>query len=187
MLGRTPLLYAISRDAVRSVALLLGHDARVDAVDKQGSTVLHYAARYGGLKILRLLAAEKGVALRGLDVMARDKNGNTAMQVFREHRSVWASDEEVEAFQKMMASAATARLSLAHQHVVGLDKEDLDSSDVEQFFTAASSMEASSMENSLENLRELDVARGMGRPKGKGKEADSGGWASMVGRILSRG
>ena len=148
--GRTPLLYAIFRDAPASVSLLLDNDARTEVTDKHGSTILHYAARYGTLRILRLLDGN----VRGVDTRARDKDGFTATQVFSHHRMRAPGLEETSAFHRLLANAA--KLTRVHARMPGwAGGEDWESSGAEQFFTAASSLEASlgsSLDNSVEDL-----------------------------------
>ncbi|EON98965.1 putative ankyrin repeat protein [Phaeoacremonium minimum UCRPA7] len=156
--GRTPLLFAIFRESVKCVGLLLAHDARTDAVDKHNSTILHYAARFGTLEILQLL--RDGV--HGVDVCARDKDGNTALDIFTNHRPKAPSPEESFTFKQLLEKSVLPKLTQPVIVPVLLSTEDGENSDLEQFFTAASSMEASrvnSLENSVEDIRTIDAER----------------------------
>ncbi|GMF20546.1 unnamed protein product [Phytophthora lilii] len=70
-----PLLDAARADLPDMMKVLLAHGADAEARDPVGSSALHIAAKYGALRVLRVL---RGTSLRE-DVDAADSLGNTAL------------------------------------------------------------------------------------------------------------
>ena len=67
------LLKAVSKENIKALAELIEQGADVNAVDKDGYTLLIQASIYGYTKSAQFLIA------KGADVFARDKDGNTAL------------------------------------------------------------------------------------------------------------
>jgi ankyrin repeat protein len=76
----TPLMIAAAHSHLNAVRFLIGSGASVNAVDKFGSTCLHYAARSGSLPIVHLLLAA------GADAAVINKHGKTPADAAHGHR-----------------------------------------------------------------------------------------------------
>ena len=84
---RTALLVAAHCGNEAVVDLLIRKNARLDAVDKSGSTALHLAASRGHCRVLELLLLSKGT-----DVEARDSKGRTALWTAAERGEAEATE-----------------------------------------------------------------------------------------------
>uniref|UniRef100_A0A0G4GDE0 Uncharacterized protein n=1 Tax=Chromera velia CCMP2878 TaxID=1169474 RepID=A0A0G4GDE0_9ALVE len=77
--GRTPLFCTVipsrgtNSDNVAVAECLLSRGADANVRDRQGCSVLHLAAYYGAVRVLRLLME------RGTDINARDREGNSVL------------------------------------------------------------------------------------------------------------
>jgi len=72
---------AISRDDRKLLELLLAQGMSVNAVDGEGSTLLHMAVYQGNRSLSELLIS------RGSDVNARDRNGRTPLHIASQNRN----------------------------------------------------------------------------------------------------
>ncbi|KAM0431447.1 hypothetical protein ACHAPT_005424 [Fusarium lateritium] len=122
--GITPLLMAVGFNAHQGQAMLLRLGADY-MCDSQGTTILHAAAESGDEKTLETLAT---FGLKGLDVMARDKNGLTAREQF-EAREQPVTAEVRLAFYRLMEVVGSNSSSVG-------DGQDSGSSD-EEFVDAS--------------------------------------------------
>jgi hypothetical protein len=133
-LGRTPLLLAIYWNSHEVLALLLSKNARTDVTDTRKCTILYYAARFGDAQTLGILSE---VAILGISPDCTDFEGRTPLEAFNQDRpSFIIEDEEVagknkETFEHFLRSV---KMNLFF---------DSDRSDIDTFFDAASSLEAS--------------------------------------------
>ena len=71
-LGRTALLFAVQLGRTSFVHKLVAAGAKVDVVDVNGDTAVHYAVRRGNIAVLNAMIAKN-------DVNARNKAGQTAL------------------------------------------------------------------------------------------------------------
>ena len=76
----TPLMIAAAHSHLNAVRFLIESGASVNAVDKFGSTCLHYAARSGSFPIVHLLLAA------GADAAVINKHGKTPADAAHSHR-----------------------------------------------------------------------------------------------------
>ena len=178
--GRTPLLYALFRGSVNSVSHLLDNDAHTDVVDNDHRNILHYAALYGSIQMLELLSA---ASITHVDISAKDKAGRSPLTTFTELRQPHASAEESKAFHRLLASVKNAQL---HEKELKrrFTDESINSSEVEMFFSAAASLEASlpnSMENSMDELKPIPDATVKEQERSKWKPWLGGQW--LMGKI----
>jgi len=97
----TPLMTAAFKCHYNAVRLLIGAGADVNAVDKFGSSALHYAARSGTLPIVRLLI------VAGADDAPLNKHGKTPLDLSRA-----AAASHVSTFLEMLAKAEDSTASL---------------------------------------------------------------------------
>lgn len=84
---RTALLVAAHCGNEAVVDLLTRKNARLDAVDKSGSTALHLAASRGHCRVLELLLLSKGI-----NIEARDSKGRTALWIAAERGEAEATE-----------------------------------------------------------------------------------------------
>ena len=97
--GDTPLMDSVSHYSHDSVDLLLRLPYNYLLVNNKGSTVLHYAAKYPNASMLQVLARHD---LSGLDPLAKQKDGLTAMEIFEQTEA--KSDALVQAFNELLRS-----------------------------------------------------------------------------------
>ncbi|OQV00430.1 Ankyrin repeat-containing protein [Cladophialophora immunda] len=76
--GTTPLQGGVTNNSHDSVSELLTHKFDTGALDKAGRSVLHYAALFADVPMLRLLACAR---MYGLDPTVRDKQGHMAAEL----------------------------------------------------------------------------------------------------------
>jgi hypothetical protein len=113
--------------------LLLAKGARTDIVDARKMGVLHYAAKFGDIKTIRILA-EAGIG--GVDPDRRDQEGRTPMEVFDELRPHCLAEDPT-----TLAKSREAFNDL----LTGLNPlgcQESNSSELDIFFDALSSLEA---------------------------------------------
>lgn len=82
-LGRSSLHLSIYWNRHDIVRLLLARGASTSVVAYDGSTILHYAAKFGDARTLSILET---AGIRGLSPECRDKAGKTALEVFDDLR-----------------------------------------------------------------------------------------------------
>ncbi|KAF7555380.1 hypothetical protein G7Z17_g2213 [Cylindrodendrum hubeiense] len=98
--GRTPLLMAISYNRLDSVKMLLKQGADAATVDDEGKSVLHLAARYSSVGIMKALKqtidemAEN--VLSSPDLNQADCEGNTGEDYFFSYRKEYYHGEAAE-------------------------------------------------------------------------------------------
>ena len=113
---------------------MLSKNARTDVIDTRKCSILHYAARFGDATTLELLSE---VTISGISPEYTDIDGRTPLEAFDLDRPSYViEDAEVaaknrETFQRLLRSV---KLNLYF---------DSDQSDLDTFFDAASSLEAS--------------------------------------------
>lgn len=78
--NRTPLMFTTMFGAEESVANLIEKGAKLEEVDQNGLTALHWAARYGKESCLRVLLQ------KGADIDAQDKFGSTPLMLAAENK-----------------------------------------------------------------------------------------------------
>lgn len=113
--GNTPLLHAIRSGNTGAVAILVRMGSILSVVNNENAGVLHYAAAYGSVDIMRLLMAAN---IRGVDVRSRDLHGRTPEDYFSALRPQTFSprtitSEEAQTFRDLTASAIPEHLSSA--------------------------------------------------------------------------
>ncbi|PVH85376.1 ankyrin [Cadophora sp. DSE1049] len=134
VLGRTPLHLAIYWNSHEVLSLLLSKNARTDVIDTRKCSVLHYAGRFGDATTLDLLSE---VAISGISPEYTDIDGRTPLEAFDLDRPSYVIEDAESAarnrdtFQRLLHSI---KLNLYF---------DSDQSDLDIFFDAASSLEAS--------------------------------------------
>ena len=101
-LARSTFLTAIYWKSHHVIPVLLAHGARMDVLDANGSSVLHYAAKFGDLRTLAALAQ---VDLGRLNTEAKDGAGLTPWQAFECRRERFVHEDEA----TMAGSQATFR------------------------------------------------------------------------------
>jgi hypothetical protein len=74
----TPLQGGVVNNANDSVLVLLTHKFNHAALEKAGRSVLHYAALFADMAMLRRLGRAR---MRGLDPRLRDQQGHTAAEL----------------------------------------------------------------------------------------------------------
>ncbi len=175
--GATPLLKAISASQPAMINILVREGARFDIFDACGRGVLHYAAAYSDNETLHLLAS---IGIYGVDVDARDADGLTARDIFRDLRDESyvrpnraPFEDESEAFEALLASVNQPRV----EELLGVDTEgesnpeeaESDSSadgeaggDSEIFFDATERLEGRSEEMITTGKGETSVCSGHG-------------------------
>lgn len=79
VLGRTPLFIALYWNCHDVLLLLLRNHARLDVVDGNRMTVLHYAAKYADTESLRILSSE---SITGVSPHMRDFQNYTPPETF---------------------------------------------------------------------------------------------------------
>lgn len=94
------------------VRLLLARGASTSAVDDDGMTILHYAAKFGDARTLTILET---AGITGLSPECRDKDDRTALEIFDDLRPTClkeSSDTFMRSraqFESMLARITTAR------------------------------------------------------------------------------
>ncbi|KAL9115353.1 MAG: hypothetical protein Q9227_000674 [Pyrenula ochraceoflavens] len=140
VLDRPPILIAIYWNHHDVLQLLLHRGARVDVMDRTKMTVIHYAAKFGNSRTIALLDE---VRINGVSTDCRSSDGRTPLETFDEIRVVsedeGARTECRDAFEKLIKGIESQRYL------------DCDADDLDMFFDAASSLEAS-LEGSIESL-----------------------------------
>ena len=101
----TPLMIAAAHSHLNAVRFLIGSGASVNAVDKFGSTCLHYAARSGSFPIVHLLLAA------GADAAVINKHGKTPADAAHSHRHT-----RIITLLQALAKAEDAKASLDVDH-----------------------------------------------------------------------
>lgn len=79
VLGRTPLFTALYWNCHDVLQLLLRNHARLDVVDNNRMTVLHYAAKYADADSLRILSSEE---ITGISPHMKDFQNHTPLEIF---------------------------------------------------------------------------------------------------------
>ncbi|MCJ1389511.1 Ankyrin-2 [Xylographa bjoerkii] len=97
--GDTALMQSLYCSADNITQSLLRRGATYTTVNKNSDTILHHAARSGGLEIIQILQA---AGLRGLDTEAVNKQKKTPLQLARERENV--PDGFVARFQELLAA-----------------------------------------------------------------------------------
>jgi ankyrin repeat protein len=133
-LARTPLLLSIYWNAHEMISLLLQSGARCDAADLRNWTMLHYAARFGDLCTLRLLAEGNLITV---DAETQDEDGHTAWDVFAKFRRACVIEDE--ATERLSSDVFKALCYPLQQVLV----EEVDDSELETFWDASSTFAAS--------------------------------------------
>ncbi|CZR65807.1 uncharacterized protein PAC_15707 [Phialocephala subalpina] len=159
--GKTALFNAIKHGSPKSALLLLDHNARADTVTNHGCTILHHAAQHADLRCLEVLLRAR---LTGINIDAKDNDGNTAAWTFKHLWPVVPTVEEQRAFDLLVASVKPTQPQ-EHSSRSLLEEDDSDI-EIQKFFSAAASLEAS-LENSLENsIGDLKSTPGRGPTMG---------------------
>ena len=123
----TPLMIAAAHSHLNAVRFLIESGASVNAVDKFGSTCLHYAARSGSLPIVNLLLTA------GADAALINKHGKSPADAALAHGHTRIVTSFVTLFQAL-AKAEDAKASLdvdhpsnqAGDHLLNEDSLDVD-------------------------------------------------------------
>ena len=133
---RCLLLNAIYWNSYKVIPLLLARGARTDYKDANGGTLLHHAARFGGLETLQILAQSR---IGYIDSNIKDAKGFTAIDAFNSS-SARCSPEEgatrdlaVQLFGRILGNATSGTShgtplvqELSHGRVEELDGSDED-------------------------------------------------------------
>lgn len=95
--GMTLLMMAIYFQNAEIVSQLLQRSKSYRHADNDGRTILHYAAAWPNVHVLRVMKSHE---LGGVNSQARTKNGHTAVQIFQkcQHRvneNDWKETEEI--------------------------------------------------------------------------------------------
>lgn len=108
-LGGTPLMWACAQEDAQAAALLIQHEANINAIDRQGDPVINWAAYYGHPKVLALLVS-KNIDLSvhskhgdAADVLLRLWHTDTLLQIFRGTTLHQAIPQETEAYFELAA------------------------------------------------------------------------------------
>ena len=101
--GLTALMISIERGSHGCLRALLAHGADHLLKDKNGSSILHLAARSGDTTTVGILLR---YALRRLDVTARDSEGKTALALAKEHTD--ADPQWLASFRELLDKLAAA-------------------------------------------------------------------------------
>jgi ankyrin repeat protein len=134
VLNRSPLLLTIYWNNHEVMSLLLARKARTDIVDARKMTILHYVAKFGDAKTLRILS-EAGI--EGVSPDCRNMEGRTPMEVFDELRPSCLVEDSI-----MLAKSRVAFENLLMSlHPPG--SQEPTSSEPDIFFDALSSLEIS--------------------------------------------
>lgn len=140
--GTTPLQGGVNNNAHNSVSVLLAHKFDHAALDKAGRSVLHYAALFADVPMLKLLARAR---MRGLDPTRRDKQGQTASELAHQRRSAETKKAPVmelevidweTAFAELLLSVSVSLRSKTSTVSMGLESEKSDSEDAASFHSA---------------------------------------------------
>ena len=134
--GRSPLHIAIYWNNHGIISLLLNQSARLDVVDDFGMSLLHYAAKFGDTKTLRILIRVGDSIRTAVGADYRNRSGQTPRQIFDEVRLDYLAEDEKTrevsrlAFEQLLGSAGVEE---------GYDSPVSEDDDV--FFDAMSSPE----------------------------------------------
>ena len=104
--GDSPLFLSILGKCPNTTQFLVEAGANLGLRNRLGQTILHYAARYGTEATLRALGSR---GLSGLDVYARDKDGKTAEELFKQDNH--EGDSATEAFFALIEMAQSSRMA----------------------------------------------------------------------------
>jgi ankyrin repeat protein len=130
---RTPLLISIYWNHHDMIQLLLDKGASTDIADSNKSTLLHYAAKFGDEKTLRILTKAR---LQATSTESRDSDGRMPKDVFEDLRPSYL-EEDLELFAR-----SKSLFENLLQTVDSMGYQDL-GSPTDLWFDAASSLEAS--------------------------------------------
>ncbi|KAF2146704.1 uncharacterized protein K452DRAFT_355170 [Aplosporella prunicola CBS 121167] len=125
--GRTPLVFAVQRNNLDCVDLLLSFGADYTVRDKKGRTILHHAAEKGDASLLDNLAAH---GLSGIDTEARNKQGDTALDYYNSLAEALEFDQDkTDAFYRLWEKVTSTSSDDAEAPIIELsdDTDDTDS------------------------------------------------------------
>jgi ankyrin repeat protein len=88
----SPLQWAIQKNSVKAVEILIGYYANINRIDSEGKTALHWACILGRLEIVRLLINQKNI-----DLDIKDHAGKVAYKYAKKE------DIEMAFLEKMLA------------------------------------------------------------------------------------
>ena len=94
VIGRTPLLLAIYWNHHNIIQLLLESGARLDVVDDNAMTVIHYIAKFGDRETLRIFSQ---VNISGISANCRNKQHMTPKDVFDDVRPIVMVEDNIDA------------------------------------------------------------------------------------------
>lgn len=128
---RSILLTAIYWKSHEVIPVLIAHGAHTDVLDATGSSVLHYAAKFGDLRTLTALAQAE---LGRLSTEAEDDAGLTPWQAFESRRERFLHYEDEAIMAESLAAFRTIMDNAAGKKVDGVrllteiesDDEDTD-------------------------------------------------------------
>jgi ankyrin repeat protein len=128
----TPLFEAMRYANAATVEVLLRHGARVDLLNKARQTILHTAATWGDEGCISLLINEGRLrGGQGVDVLARDRNGRSALDCLRNRSGM--AQEIVTAMVRLLENLGCQDGRIEEIH----DDNETDSEDGEiEFFDA---------------------------------------------------
>ena len=116
--GQSVLNYAQCEtcDTAEAIEFLLGSGIDYTIPNKLGWTILHYAARFGGFRLLKIL---RDVKLKNLDTRAFNKDGQTPLQL-AQHRTMLPDGflEELQVlFSEIRARNEQAKITITRASV----------------------------------------------------------------------
>lgn len=143
--GMTTLQGGVGNNANNSVSVLLTRNFDHAALDKAGRSVLHYAALFADVPMLRLLA---GARMRGLNPRLRDQHGHTAAELA--HQRIEGQRMETEespmtelevldwetAFAELLSSVSVRLWAKKSMMSMVLESENSESDDTTSFHSA---------------------------------------------------
>jgi ankyrin repeat protein len=108
--GNPPLFSALTSQAYECLEMLLSHGVDVLHVSNTGSTVLHWMARSGDARMLRIMQSRK-LQFEKVDTSSRDCSGRTAAEVLQSTRCSESFRLEFMQFLHDLTSLQTVRSS----------------------------------------------------------------------------
>src|SRR5436305_13368462 len=121
------------------MALLLRRGADYTVRNKEGKTILHYAASYGDIKTLEIVEAHN---LIDLDLQAKDRQGETALDILEQSKN-HHSLEFIETFYRIIGKV---RFPQRFVEVEDLDGDETSLDDEFEFVDAVEEMEGKNLQ-----------------------------------------